>query len=656
MPRNRFVLVVALLTGAAGCSSPLDVSTKTAALAFVLDSTGPSTIRVAADTVEDEACPAHRLVLKKDAPGCSDPAITGVGGAWTFSSLFPGTFGELGRYCVVQWAPTTVAADYAALHAAFTTVPPYAQDCEVVAAQGAPVGPTRLEGAFLDQVSHAPPVAVNPAAVRKIPVAVIDSAVRTRDRLALRDRSGHGRAMQAIIHRLACPEPNDPSVLCAVRPHSTLALPRRVHAGQIVEDVSHGGYFGSFTDVARAVHDALRDMPGPRRILNLSLGWSARYGGPPGARGPATDAVLDILRYASCTGAVSFASAGNGAGGPPSALGVGPTYPGGWAEELAPTRLECQRDFLITPTYPTPPGAPLLVAVGAVDGADLPLHNAREGARAELVAPSQHVSITRASVAIPAHTPPYTGTSISAAVASSAAAMLWALKPGLSSHAVPEVLMSRAVTLGRGGIDFGTGLRRIPGRLSMCSVVQSACQSNAACTVTPSCRSRAAYTDHRIPDYPRPPANRRVDARGLWGAVTHASACGSTGWRRVDLVPLEAYDPCPAQQLYGVVEAPWAYPHPDVPVCSVCEWRGASLGMKIDHRLQGALTDPTLSAKLASGDEVRHLLPVPLTELVAGAYLEVHDLPISSHDVVGASIDFVVDGKMSSTDPVVVVH
>lgn len=85
--------------------------------------------------------------------------------------------------------------------------------------------------------------------------------------------SPHGAVLRRLLNRLTCP----PGGGCIASVVPSLALPI-VDGGRV--DRERGGYYGRFSDVARAVVDASQRarQPDGRVILHLAFGWERAYG------------------------------------------------------------------------------------------------------------------------------------------------------------------------------------------------------------------------------------------------------------------------------------------------------------------------------------------------------------------------------------------
>lgn len=405
---------------------------------------------------------------------------------------------RLARYCSYEWQGEGAPRDaHAALRAAIDADPHVqvetaAPDCHAPEPQGrehqlavdlATRDAFRLDLDWVDG-QRLEPSASSRAAVQ---VAIADT-ISTE----LGDRTPgyvHGLVVAGVIRDIACPDAHTP---CAAELRHTMAMPRRdVHSPP---EWTVGGDRGLRSDVALAIYEAvevwrqrrLNDPDAPRRlVLNLSLGWTP----DPLQELAPSQALLDALRFASCQGALIFASAGND---PRRRPGIsGPLEPAIFETRAAPSAEECaalgfvpiseERDPVFGPRE-----RPLLYAVGGVDGDDRPLLDARPDGRPRLATPAID-GIGRGPD--DALTRSLSGSSIAAAVASGSAALVWSYRPRLRPDEVVELLYEAGWDTGDTA-DFGLGQRDAIRRLSVCAALALACegQPEHAC---PQLRCRA---------------------------------------------------------------------------------------------------------------------------------------------------------------------
>lgn len=651
----RRLLPIALLYVLCACTPIPDIGQHVASLSTspVCADAGPC-IEVADPIAMIEACPLDRVISIDPTGLCPLQTGPAPGGLWTVAKLLPGAPGVLGTYCSYDWVSAGGPPYVAVLPL------PFSADCNVVSpmASAAELSvAATFESAFLQQVGA---LQVLPKAGLPTPtkVAVVDSAVRSGPPHATAGRVYHGKTMQQIIERLACPDPTDSAQVCAASLYSTLALKLDDSGGPIVRNDINGGYFGSQGDLASAIYDAVADMQagsgGDRMIINLSVAWEPNYGGV-GAIGGFSEpvrAVHDALRYAACEGALVFAASGNHPGGPVTPSG--PMLPAQWETLGAPTFGDCVADF---GTF-GPPGSgstyrPLLYGVGGVDGVDELLMKSRPSSRPVLVAPSEHVTLTDRWAAPDATglAPPtrfYTGTSIGPAVASGAAAMVWTLQPSMSAHDVAKVLFDSAVFLAETS-DFQFGAPQLSRRISVCEATKMACAGSPHCAVPPTCPVSIAYADRRPSGFVTPAATLRVSGTSLINPFVFGAPCHAITIATTTTAPAI---PCPAQQFYHRTAGPWVHPQPPGPICTVCFLKGNVLGINLSDDILRALSAATISVVYkADGTAKRYDLGIEDSELTPGAQLEVFDLPFYASDLKKATIEFALDDKLSSSDP-----
>ncbi len=352
----------------------------------------------------------------------------------------------------------------------------------------------------------------SPKGESPVRVAVVDS----ESELSSHPYIEHASAMISIIEALACDdlEPNRPGEEgehngCNIGTYRALALP-------LLEDGSErteGGYYGTRAHVAMAIVESVlgwrkaldRDEEDSQLVINLSLGWVATglggcgqgdaepwceatghgaalldwLSGPPvGAPNYATEAaneaVHTALVYASCNGAVIVAAAGNGRD---DSCNEALMAPASWSYLPAPTPKECG-DLGFSPPEQYTRGhlhsaRPLLVPVSAVDHNDQQISATRPGTETRLVAPGYMATVG-------SHMTPLTGTSVSAAVVSGAAARLWAHQPERSQADLIDQLYATAVPTGRISEleEHGVPANTISRRVSLCDAAGPDCDGD----------------------------------------------------------------------------------------------------------------------------------------------------------------------------------
>jgi hypothetical protein len=278
--------------------------------------------------------------------------------------------------------------------------------------------------------------------------------------------SDHSPMMKSIVNELACDDgPN-----CGVTVRESLALPLD-EAG--VRRDPDGGIYGTRAHLALGIMEAVQkwknEDPEVPLVLNLSLGWPATSNGELlsedmpwptdhvtvfedtiehpelGWKYPTQYAVAAVhaaLLYASCHGALIVAASGNASCESCNDASVAPAE---WAKYRAPTRSECASLGFDPPTeheFRVPEDDesswPLVTPVGALGYDNMPIGATRPSSRTVLMAAGFHATADEDFA-------PITGTSVSAATVSAAAALMLSQDSSLT----PGALTQRMYTEGR---------------------------------------------------------------------------------------------------------------------------------------------------------------------------------------------------------------
>ena len=203
--------------------------------------------------------------------------------------------------------------------------------------------------------------------------------------------------------------------------------------------------------IAKALDRALRSSA---QVLNLSLG------------GPEDPLVARLLERAVQQGKVVVAAAGNG--GPDAR----PAYPAAY---------------------------PDVVAVTAIDSADELYARATHGDFIDVAAPGVEVVVVDPALAYPV----LSGTSMAAAHASGALALMLGLVPDAPAAQLGEALLSSAVDLGASGRDAEFGA----GRIDVCAAVARLSGGSDPCTPAAATPPQAPAPDLAPGPTPEPPSD-----------------------------------------------------------------------------------------------------------------------------------------------------
>ncbi len=667
------VLAVAFLNCVSGPLAPETLSVAQQALVDAGAQPCPSDAGTCVETSSkqslDGGCSNERWVatLPEGHTTCPAPSVT-YGGVWRATRLFeePAPPGLRG-YCVYEWAPHPAhpwGPHLPSLAALDSVLSSRAVDCAVVAPLGSAATAVTwqsLRTSFREQtgwLSSLPRASgAPPAPVR---VAVVDAAPHVYAAgQAVDDRSGHGEAVGQLIRDLSCPSAASATSACVGQVSNHLALPQ---LSLRTLDLTRGGYFGYYTQLARALHSAVNDWQAynavaavkqPRLVVNLSVAWEPTYGGDyavPGDLDVPIRAVQQAIVHAVCRGALVVSAAGNAPLGPEQP--TGPMFPARWETHPAPNLQECERmegvGYAQNAPLPlfAPVGvyAPLLHAVAAVRADDSELSSSREGGRSRLAAPGAHAVAESATFA-GRPTSVLTGSSAAAAVASGVATALWGYRPQLSSHEVMALVRQGGVSLGAPA-EFCTGgavcplpltdSRRTIHRVNLCGALAAACGGGLelcppAGTLA-TCSARGAYAGV----LPAPTATERAALdKALTGRASAAQvafslpgleACSDV--RVYSHRPSYPGRPCPQRQFYGETYLPWTAPQPGDNPCPDClfEFDPVTLTGRLTLSIDLSYSGTTLMSPVLTLDHEVDVNLATVGRLTGGETLGVEDI------------------------------
>jgi hypothetical protein len=368
-------------------------------------------------------------------------------------------------------------------------------------------------------------------------VAVIDAAP-VPNRAA--DRSSHAHSVAGIIGSLICPVGVGD---CSDRVSAVPLQPR-----ELVEARSGSEASLSFEQFQGALSSALAGYRVGKEhlVIYVAVGWDPIKIDD---NDPRVNAIIELLRQASCKGAIVIAPAGNVTGT------MGPMIPAAFESVAAPTNDQCLA--LGAPRgVAVREASSLAYAVGGLDANDRRLVTDRPWALPRLAAYS--VSVT-APVAPVGNQRPYTiplsGTSASGAIVSAAAAAVWSARPKLDAQQVMALVYE-------GGEPIDASASSYPARTEFCLgqpfgpctnfPVHRVSLCGALSRALPSEKIACAREPLTAADFPQYPPGQEPKNLGPAPPPCRVSGCG---------VPR---GPSPAQIPDGLVS------QPSIPTCPGC--------------------------------------------------------------------------------------
>ncbi len=567
--------------------------------------------------VEDDVCVDWRQVVRRTTEGtCGTVTRPGSAGSWQGTKLFPawsGANAKYGAYCVYQFSnPTAVTGEDVNYLAARSFVAEIGADCVVTTpATDVPQLEQELNPALdaladdrIDLMTDAelglPTTDANRTPVR---VAVLDTVPAVWNS----PRDNHGVVVADLVAEIAhaC-LPYAPG--CKAWVENVLALPRYGLAPGD-KDLIHGGMRAFQSEVAGALYTTIRswETGSPAKlVMNMSIGWLAAFGEDPSTSSPAVDAVLLALRRASCEGALTIAAAGN----EQNDCTPGPVLPAAWEELPAPTPQQCTSQLdITTPVASSGQYRPLVHAVGGLTWDDGPIANARVLGRPRLGAIADHVP------RIGREAPARTGSSISAAVVSGVAALVWSYNGTLDAHSVMDQLYAAGVPTGDDA-EFGLSSTHPIRRITACSALAQACATTGTC---PTAVQPACSTTWLGPEQLALAIEGADPGTETTPALTSVGACAgfcSSSYELYTATGVPAS--CPSLGS-GADPELLTSPQPTNPACPTCTWTSTGSPTNNDYRVSivaaldagwGARTDTSMSVslKLENGSTVTYVL------------------------------------------------
>lgn len=374
-------------------------------------------------------------------------------------------------------------------------------------------------------------------------IVVIDTAPDAKHgQITIGAGSRHGDNLAHLIEDIVCKPVDFGPRQCAAEVTSQLAL-RWSADGNISS--SEGGFIGKLGELAEAIQQATLtwkqgrirypEITPERLILNLSVSWEHLKGVADCSVGSANDgpagvlAVRAALDVAAFEGALIIAAAGNDSGGPSPAQG--PTCPGKYQ------------------TLPRASGSPysLLLAVSGVDYDDDPLAITRPQGTTPIVGLGFGGVAWKPGELAP---PMLIGSSISTAVVSAVAGVVWAYQSSLSAGQVSDHLYN-------GGVVLSATAEACPPQFS------PDCHTSRVRV----CGALNDVADAEVVPCPSPPSNE-----GSSPSLPAEIAALDEDYPSLQLIPTELVGTnLVARNLYTTAQvAPWTFPAPGSATCPTC--------------------------------------------------------------------------------------
>ncbi len=530
------------------------------------------------------------IVVRPAGLDCSAP-LSG----WSVSPLFTADSvghlpAELARYCVLERG-----AAHGDPSATYGDADP---DVLAVAPMASPSA-AALAASFVNQVRPFPDYTVAPR--DKSWLVLVDTSPTAPpgdpDALAVAGTSLHGQQLATLALRATCDgEPGAPSTDCVVDIGTQLALGYTMTPTG--PDLSPtGGDFGSQAHLAAAVQAAVvgwQDAPdrGPL-VLNLSVAWNAEANGSGPTLSAPLQAIHTALEVASCKDATVVSSVGNLDTPADLPMSRGPLQPAAWESEPRPTAGRCAAllgswftpDDLARHARGGTPYTPLLYGASGVDVSRRTLGNQRLDATTPHAAPASHLVAYNPEVG--AYSQAISGTSVGSIVVASAAAVLRAHAPDLSTPEIMALLREGSASSNvPADTCHGTaGTCPDVSWISVCEPLERACSLGLASTCgrgyATACE--AAWDAAPIlPAAPAPPTT--VD-------LTGATAIGTCAGGDLFATTQASFTyGCPGYELWGATALPITIPQPTGGECPLCP---------VFHQLSGDRIELTTTTDLS---------------------------------------------------------
>ncbi len=580
------------------------------------------------------------------------------GGSPGVASLAEALPDELERYCafdyvgpegeVESWyaALTTAVNNYAYIDA--TTL---STDCRGEFEQADLYDPTigaELRTAFLTNIGWDMGEDVDDEYDNRtaIDVAIVDTVSQeAADDPNIDPANGHGLQMADLVREVACPVGRTD---CVEAVHHILAMPR--DDWETAPDWVTGGQHGSQGDLAMGIYQAVEawrerrlanpSTTAPRLVINLSIGWEPMDGEPlESDRGPHAS-VLAAMRYASCQGALMIAAAGNTKDEMCPEDNIGALAPARFEELPAPGAYECSTLGFSpqwTNEYPIFGGAldyaPLVHAVGGLDEFDEALINSRPGSNPRIAALGANGIVDPSGDSL-------SGTSVSAAVTSATAALLWSYRPELRPDEIMQLIYASGWATGTYADIALMGSPAVR-RLSVCAALDDACTGQSGDCPALQCSASAAAVDGNL--------------SGFTAAVAAVIGDPSTNVETFEYEGTGQSPTCDDEDGANDLLSP----QPNVPACSRCVAEKApgniasddKLRMTIDPSYAGMIVGVKLLVLNAAGEPSYYPMQTEIVNsLNAQPYpVNVTEVKVELASCSGAALQFMLaDGSIQT--------
>ena len=354
------------------------------------------------------------------------------------------------------------------------------------------------------------------------------------------------------------------------------------------------GSVGALSELGPQILKAISDWkqagsPG-HLILNLSIGWDGDKDLKAGSFSELDSSVQSIysaLQVAARNNVLVIAASGNRRGGSLHDSDW-PTLPAAWELKAPPSvyadsfkltsrggnKLVYQEKVSKQGRQPVILFPRLAYAVGGVDWQGLPLPNSRTKGLPRRVAYGDHATVYVNG----APTTTYTGTSVSAAVVSSIAAMVWYLRPDLSPAEVMQLIDNSALQPPQAVLaDFYSEKKQpIIREVSLCAALKAAWSGrgdNAVGAAISKCEPQV-WQPLVIPELPG--KHQRIDSKSLTSfqrkdvSTITRWACNPLMWLYSTDDALSSTPSCPTDLFISVLNQRWILPQPGDNPCSNC--------------------------------------------------------------------------------------